>query len=760
MAERERTGGRATTWPEAIAAWARRPAGGSPWWLQDFAHAFAERLRNWSAAECGPGRLMPWLPVAFGFGIVLYFTADREPAIWATLGLAVSCAATAVMSRARSVGFVVALVIAAAGAGLAATTLRSAYVAHPVLRYPAFSVDITGWIEVREERERTDRIVVRVHTIQAERLDAVLERVRLSVRKRTAPPVGSFVSLKARLNPPLQPVRPGGYDFARDLYFQRIGAFGFAFGEIKRMPPPYPSGFWLRYAAFFASLRDTIDARIRADLPGDAGAIASALITGKRDAISTPVNDAMFISGLGHILSISGYHMAIVAGVVFFVVRGLLALGPALALGYPIKKWAAFAALFAAGFYLLLSGSEVATQRSFVMTAIVLIGVMVDRSALTLRNLALAAFAVLLLAPEAVVHPSFQMSFAATLALVAAYQHGLPWTIRGADTSVGARIVLWGGREIVSLILASMVAGLATTLYAGYHFHRLAPYGVLANLLAMPIVSVWVMPAGLLALAVLPLGFDGPLWRLMGLGVEWMVAVALWVANLPGAVGRIHAFGTGPLLLGTAGLIVICLLRSPLRWCGAGLIGLAIVMVLRTAPPDVFVAPGAEAVAVRTAGDRLAIFKLGNDMFAMREWLAADADARPPSDPTLANAFLCDEDGCIAKLTDGALVSVVLSPEAFEEDCRRAAVVITRRSAPPDCAAMMIDRKISQQTGALALQRTSTGFTLVRARPAGYDRPWAHIRGSDTPAGSGPSRNFQSPSRDATPRQDDLRPDD
>src|SRR5262245_29207289 len=353
--------------------------------------------------------------------------------------------------------------------------------------------------------------------------------------------VGAFVAFKARLDPPRAPWRPGGYDFTRDLYFQNIGATGLVLGAIRTAEAPGPPGAWLRYAAFIDGIRNAIDRRIRASLPGDTGAIASALITGKRDATTERVNQAMYDSSLAHVLSISGYHMAVVAGVVFFAVRALLALVPVLALRHPIKKWAAAAALVAAAFYLLLSGAEVATQRAFIMTAIVLVGVMVDRPALTLRNLALAALGVLLLAPEAVVHPSFQMSFAATLALVAVYERGLPWMTAGADTPLGARIALWGGREILALILASLVAGLATTLYAAYHFHRLAPYGVLANLLAMPMVSLVAMPSGLLALVALPFGFDGPLWRLMGVGIDWMIAVALWVSALPGAVGRIAA---------------------------------------------------------------------------------------------------------------------------------------------------------------------------------------------------------------------------
>src|SRR5262249_23975302 len=202
--------------------------------------------------------------------------------------------------------------------------------------------------------------------------------VRVSVRKGTAPAVGSFVEFKARLSPPLEPLRPGGYDFARDMYFQRIGASGFVLGRIRTPEAPRAPGLRLRYAAVMDGMREAIDQRIRAVLPGDKGAIASALITGKRDAISTPVK-AMYVSGLAHVLSISGYHMAVVAGVMFFAFRALFALMPAFSSRHPIKKWAALAALIAAAFYLLLSGAEVATQRSFIMIGIVLIGVMVDR---------------------------------------------------------------------------------------------------------------------------------------------------------------------------------------------------------------------------------------------------------------------------------------------------------------------------------------------------------------------------------------------
>ena len=345
------------------------------------------------------------------------------------------------------------------------------------------------------------------------------------------------------------------------------------------------------------------------------------------------------------------------------------------------------------------------------------------------------------------------MSFAATLALIAAYERGLPWMTAGTDTSKGARIALWGGREVVALILASLVAGLATTPYAAFHFHRLAPYGVIANLLAMPVVSAWVMPMGLLGLIAMPFGFDGLFWRLMGDGLDWMIAVALFVAHLPGAVGRMAAFGTGPLLLGTGGLLLLCLLKSPLRWSGSALVVVATVWAIRTPLPDVLVSSDGTALAVRGADGRLTVHRSARDAFAVKEWLAADGDARLPDDKTLGQGFRCDTSGCIARLADGKLVSQVLSPDAFEEDCRLAATVVTSREVPGACKALVIDRKVSRGNGAITLRRNGDGFEVAAARPAGQDRPWAP--GSAVPQETATLAARSQP-RDATPRADDL----
>jgi competence protein ComEC len=746
---------RAGTWPprDTARAGGFAPSGFGAW------SSLVAKLQGWVRVEAGAGRLLPWIPIAFGAGIAFYFAADHEPVAWASAATAAVFCTAAFLLRRRKV-FPAAVMTAALAAGFATATLKTARIAHGVLARPMVSVSLKGFVETREERERTDRFVLRVVQMESPRAQAKLERVRLSVKKGTAPAVGSFVELKARLQPPLGPLRPGSYDFGRDMYFQGIGASGFVMGGIKTLAPPFSGGFLLRYAAFMQGLRDAIDARIRTVLGGDNRAIATALLTGRRDAISAPVNDAMFISGLGHVLSISGYHMAVVAGVVFFAVRALLALVPALTATFPIKKWSAAAALVAAAFYLLLSGAEVATQRSFFMTAVVLIAILVDRRAVTFRTLAVAAMIVLSIAPEALVHPSFQMSFAATLGLVALVQIGMPALFASPDSSATARAALWGGREIVMLALASLVAGLATTPYAAFHFHRVTPYGVLANLAAMPVVSALVMPAGLLGLVAMPFGFDGLFWRIMAFGIEWMVVVAQWVAALPGAIGRMAAFGTGPLIAASAGIILLGLLRSPLRWSGASAIAVAVAWALAAPQPVILISGDGHSVGVRGRDGRLHLMRTAKDTFLVKEWLAADADARLPGDASLGDGVSCDEAGCVTQLPDGRFVALVLRPEALADDCARAAVIVTARQAPPDCGVLVIDRERLQKQAAIALRRTRGGVVIDAVRPNGVNRPWSASVGDPTePENSYPRAATPRPI-DATPAEADLHADE
>lgn len=245
----------------------------------------------------------------------------------------------------------------------------------------------------------------------------------------------------------------------------------------------------------------------------------------------------------------------------------------------------------------------------------------------------------------------------------------------------------------------------------------------------------------------------------MGEGIGWMMAVAVWVASLPGAVGRIPAFEIGSLLVCTSGLVVLCLLKTPLRWCGAGLMLLAAFMASRTPLPAVLVSADAQALAVRGANGKLAILRQGSDAFTVREWLAADGDARLPADPALREGFLCDPAGCVAMLADGRSVAFAITPEALAEDCARAALVVTPRAAPPTCHATIIDRNASRANGAMALRPVGEGWAHTTARPQGQDRPWA--RATSRPEPAVPTAIPARPQpRNAMPRPEDLEPGD
>jgi competence protein ComEC len=306
----------------------------------------------------------------------------------------------------------------------------------------------------------------------------------------------------------------------------------------------------------------------------------------------------------------------------------------------------------------------------------------------------------------------------------------------------------------MTLLLASLVAGFATTPYAAFHFHRVTPYGVLANLAAMPVVSALVMPAGLLGLLAMPFGLDGVFWWLMGIGIDWMIVVTEWVAALPGAIGRMAAFGTGPLIAASIGIVLLGLLRTPLRWSGALVLALATIWALLVPRPDILISGDGHNIGVRGRDGRLHLMRGAKDAFLIKEWLAADADPRLPTDASLAAGVSCDEVGCVAELADGAFVTHALRPDALADDCARAALIVTATQPSPDCAAPVITLDRLRRQGTLALLRTRDGFATTAVKPNGFDRPWA-------PAGAGNAGDPEIVRRpaapvDATPAETDL----
>ncbi|MSO70783.1 MAG: ComEC/Rec2 family competence protein [Alphaproteobacteria bacterium] len=368
-------------------------------------------------------------------------------------------------------------------------------------------------------------------------------------------------------------------------------------------------------------MRQVIYQRVTAALPGEDGALAAALMMGERGAMPKELITAMRDSGLQHLLSISGLHIGLIVGLVFFALRALLALVPAVALRFPIKKWAAGAATLAGFAYLLLSGSEVPAERAFLMTGIVLFGVFVDRIALSIGLLAWAAIGVLLLEPEALLGASFQLSFAAMLALIAAYE------------AIGPRLKLWlktlpGPTKlslyVASMVVSSLVAGLSTGIIGLFHFNRIAVYGLAANAVAIPATSLWVMPWIIATFLLMPFGLEEYGLLPMSYGLDLINACARAVAAWPGATHLVPALDSWPLPLAALGLVWLCLWKRPWRLLGVPVIAGAVFLGLRAPPPDVLVSDDGGLVAVRAVGGGLLFSTTRSHGFDRLVWLERD----------------------------------------------------------------------------------------------------------------------------------------
>ena len=432
--------------------------------------------------------------MALGAGACGYFALPAEPPLalgWVALVLAMAVAGLAITGHLRWVMALAAALLL--GFGLA--KLRESRVETAVLNH-AVVTHLTGRIVSLEPREHGVRLVL--DEVQSGALQPAPRRVRVALRAADDFHPGDWLSLTARLDTPPAPSEPGANDLGRSLFFQSIGAVGFAYGRARIIVPAQPPGLIQRIGDGVEDLRLRMTGRIRAALPGSVGGIASALITGERGGISDEDEEALRDAGLAHVLAIAGLHMALMGGGIFWLLRAVLAAIPALALRYPIKKWAAAGALAASAFYLTISGAAPSAVRAFVMLAMMMIAILLDRPALSMRSLGLAAALLLLLRPEAITEPGFQMSFAAVAGLIAVAEWEMP---RERTAPRGALY-----RYIHGIVMTSLVGSLATMPFALFHFDRATHYAVLGNLIAMPVMGFWVMPAAALSVALMPFG--------------------------------------------------------------------------------------------------------------------------------------------------------------------------------------------------------------------------------------------------------------
>ena len=679
--------------------------------------------------ELEGGRGVLWLPVLFGLGIVLYFNLPVEPSVAVMLATAAVLAFSAWRWRQSLVSYRLLLVAAAVVAGVGWMTLRTAMVTAPVLG-KEMVVELDGWVVGREAASRGGiRTLIQPVSMGSIGADRMPRYVRVTIMsKPDSVAVGDSVHVLARLRPPSGPTHPGGYDFALADFFKQVGAVGFAYGAATPVDLGEPR-FRVRLVLPISHLRRTIRERVLDALPGDKGQIAAALIMGDRRGIPVEIQEVMRQSGLGHVLAISGLHMALVSGSAFWLIRALLALSPGLALRRPIRKWAAFGALGVAAFYLSISGMSVSTQRAFIMMAVMLVAILMGRRALTVRNVALSAMVVLLMEPESVLSAGFQMSFAATLALVAGYEvlqaksegRILSWTGNKGPHDIGRRI--WIGA--VGLATTSLIAGLATTPFAVYHFHRAAPLTLIANLAAMPMVGIVVMPMALFAVLAMPFGLEAIPLTVMGWGLDWIITVARTVSAWSDGWGGVSAFPASALAILTIGFLWFCLWSERWRWGGIVALPVSVVLIISADRPDIFIDPGGETVAVRSETGRLVVIGAMENRFVVENWLRADADTRTVSDK-LQDGARCDDVGCVVEAPLVGLIAIASDPSALGDDCRMAQIVVAKFAVSENCRgpAYVIDGIKLNQGGAHAITiagdgtiSTETAYPMHNRRP-------------------------------------------
>lgn len=675
-------------------------------------------------------RFFLWVPVCLGTGIAAYFGLDDEPTVALAAAPLLAALGLCLIVRRWPLGLALAFAALWAATGFLSAKLRTLWVAGPVIEVSTRVVHVTGWIELIEPRPaKGARLTIRLIGVEGLSAEKLPRRVRLAANFDAMDiRTGDAVRLRAVLRPVPEPVAPGGFDFARKAWFDRLGGVGFAVGRpapVAASPPPFGLQIW----AAIDGLRQEIALRIRQSLPGVEGSIATALITGERSAIPEDTLNALRHSGLAHVLAISGLHMALMAGTLFTLIRALLAVFPPLALRYPIKKWAAVLALAGAAFYLALSGAGIATQRAFIMTAIVFLAVLLDRPAITLRNVAIAALIILLALPESVLNVSFQMSFAAVVGLVAVYE---VVTARREPVRTDApwrRFLAKAWRYFWGIALTTLVAGLATAPFAAFHFHKLAQFALLGNLIAMPLVGIVVMPAALGSLLGMLVGLEAWPLQAMAWGIDLLHDAAVFVSSLDGAVVHVAAMPTLALVLLVTGGLWLCLWRRPWRSGGLIIAAFGVGLAGNLPRPDVLIEREGKTLAVRSDQGLLAIPSPQRVTYSVDKWLLADGDGDSGTIDRRGHAYRCDEHACIATVK-GRRVTFLRHPAALREACRWADIIVSQfpfwRKCPKPKAIM--DKLDFRREGAHAVYLEGQAIRIETVSRQRGRRPWVRSK--------------------------------
>ncbi len=754
----------------------------------------AEKIATCLAEERAFGHDFLFIPVSIGCGAVLWFSLDATPSPVVLIATFLFVAVLALFVRYKAG-------IAAAVCGPFAFLLLGMLLADfetrragtVVLDTPV-TTTITGTVARREVDARGYwRYVVDLTATADPTLSRPPQRISVLSRGGGEPiALGATLRGKVRLSPPSGPALPGLNDFAFTSYFRGIGATGFFYKSPDALVSPVgdarPDKGWLEWADMrLYGLRSAIAERIRTTIGGDAGAFAASIITDERQAISAETMEALRLSGLAHIVAISGLNMALASGIFFVGLRLAFSLFPAFAQRWPVKKIAAFAALLMTLAYYLISGFAVSAERAWLMMSVMLIAVLFDQPSLSLRNVAISALIILAFSPSEIMGPSFQMSFAATIALVSAYAFWSRWRTDRERLFIGRKpawlkVAEMMGAVIGGVITTSLIGGLSTAIYSAEHFHRVTTYGLFANLAAMPLMSLIVMPFALIAMLLMPFGLDAPFLKIMGYGMALVIEVANEVASWGGsaATGRPHGWFIG---LASVGFLLLTLLRSRLALLGIPFLlfafGVSAVTAYRDLP-DLLIHEDGELVALLEDG-KVSTTKARPQGFVYGQWQralllpektvppgfingestanTAGSDSRsklPPEDMAVvvremtaalkdakAGVFTCRKDiWCVASAASGEWIVVLEDGRFAGKACDIAdIVVVSRRTSFSQCrsGALLLSRDILRRLGSVEIdfadKREEGVASGLRAAIAGTDRPWSQHRYYDWKSG-------------------------
>ncbi len=639
------------------------------------------KLHTLLVQEQDHGSGFNFVPVFFGLGIIIYFSVPAEPVLFVVLA---SCAVSGyfalrpgVHGSARNLAVVAALI----AGGMAAAQVRTLTGGTAVI-----TQEMTGKISgivlgAEATRKNGVRYLIKPTAIEGIAAEKLPKRVRLSAGSRHAMILqGQSIEGIARLQAFPGPPFPGGHDFGFYNWLDGFGATGFFMGAPKPGGVVAKPGLLEKLLIWTNQVRALMTQRIRTAIGGEAGDISAALITGERLAVDEDTEEGFRRSGLTHILSISGLHMVLVTLTAVGTLRFLLAFSPALTLGYAVRKWALGAGFVSSTFYLLLSGAEVPTQRSYLMIAIMLVAMLFDRRAITLRNVALAAIIILVLTPEAVMEPGFQMSFAAAAALVSGHgaysEHMRLRHARAGAKPIDPGILKRMAMHIAGLLMTSLIAGVATGIFAAWHFHRVAPMGLFANLLAMPLVSFAVMPLAVAGVLLMPYGLEWLALKPMGWAVNGVVRISDFVNQYPSADG-VGMQSMAMLLLGTFGLLILIGLQTKLRLAGIPILASIAVLPPTGPPPDIMVSQNGRSIAVRNKAGDLAMLYPGRDQFTSDIWSRAWPPKRKKT-PT-ADIAACDKEHCVVTARKDVRLEIVYNPDLLAEACKTADILVAPR---------------------------------------------------------------------------------